>query len=79
MKIKKALKSAFAIYIQKSGGLVYLLTNKGLDLAHPIPVVLKRYYEFGKLRVVFVNGVAVEGEVVPYETYFVMKDYVILT
>lgn len=79
MIIKKALKTAFAIYIQKSGGLVYLLTNKGLDLAHPIPVILKRYYEFGKIRIVFINGVAVEGEIIPYETYFVMRDYVILS
>ena len=76
---KKLLKSASAILIQKHGGLAYPLTHKGLEITKPLIIIYKRYYEFDKLRVVFIDGTAIEGEISSHETFFMMKDYVILS
>lgn len=72
------LRKASALYIQKFGGLAYALTEKGLNISTPLIIIYKRFYDIEKMRVLFIDGLAVEGEIIPYETYFVMNDYVIL-
>lgn len=74
---RELLKRAVVLYVQKYGGLAYALTDEGLQVSTPLVIVYKRYYQLDKLRVTFIDGLAVEGEVIPYDTFFVMKDYVI--